>query len=151
MIKNYTTEVPAGRSLGEITGLLAAKGARRISTEFDAQGTASGISFVLLLQGSPILFKLPCNVEGVFQSLRRSYKDERSRTGFDKNPKSRGRAQRVAWRILKDWVAAQMAIVEAEQAELAEVFLPYVVEQQSGHTMFQLFVEQHCKALPGAS
>ena len=60
-------------------------------------------------------------------------------------------ARRVAWRILKDWVAAQLAIVEAEQAQMAEVFLPYAVESQTGQTMFQLFLEQHARELPAAS
>ena len=36
-------------------------------------------------------------------------------------------AQKVAWRIIKDWVEAQMAIVEAQMADVAEVFLPYAV------------------------
>ncbi len=34
-------------------------------------------------------------------------------------------AARVAWRIIKDWVAAQLAIVESGMVEIAEVFLPY--------------------------
>lgn len=55
-------------------------------------------------------------------------------------------AQKVGWRILKDWVAAQMAIVEAGAAELAEVFLPYAM-QRDGKTMYQAFEEQQHKAL----
>ena len=38
-------------------------------------------------------------------------------------------ASRVAWRILKDWVKAQMAILETEMVDLQEIFLPYMVSQ----------------------
>jgi hypothetical protein len=47
-------------------------------------------------------------------------------------------ARRVAWRIIKDWIAGQLALVEAGQAEVSEVFLPYVVSAQ-GETLFELF------------
>ncbi len=33
----------------------------------------------------------------------------------------------VCWRIVFNWVQAQIAIIEAEQADIATVFLPYAV------------------------
>jgi hypothetical protein len=45
-------------------------------------------------------------------------------------------AQKVAWRIVKDWVEAQMAIVEAQLADMAEVFLPYAITK-SGTTLYK--------------
>jgi hypothetical protein len=45
-------------------------------------------------------------------------------------------ALRVGWRIIKDWVEAQMAIVESELAGVAEVFLPYAVTK-SGTTLYK--------------
>jgi hypothetical protein len=45
-------------------------------------------------------------------------------------------AKRVAWRIVKDWVAAQMAIVDAQLADVAEVFLPYAITR-TGLTVYQ--------------
>ena len=47
-------------------------------------------------------------------------------------------ALRVSWRIIKDWVQSQMAIVESEIAELPEIFLPYVV-MDDGDTLFNKF------------
>lgn len=46
-------------------------------------------------------------------------------------------AENVAWRILKDWIAAQMAFLESEQAALEEIFLPYTVNRE-GKTMYEL-------------
>ena len=44
-------------------------------------------------------------------------------------------AVKVSWRIIKDWIEAQMALVEAELAELAEVFLPYAITKD-GNTLY---------------
>jgi hypothetical protein len=47
-------------------------------------------------------------------------------------------ATRTAWRILKGWIEAQMAIIEAGLASLAEVFLPYAL-LKDGRTLFDHF------------
>jgi hypothetical protein len=47
-------------------------------------------------------------------------------------------ALKVSWRIVKDWVEAQMAIVEAKLADVVEVFLPYLITKQ-GKTLYQSF------------
>lgn len=46
-------------------------------------------------------------------------------------------ALRVGWRIVKDWVQAQMAIVESELAKMVQVFLPYAVTKQ-GNTLYEM-------------
>jgi hypothetical protein len=45
---------------------------------------------------------------------------------------------------LKDWVAAQLAVVEAGAAQMAEVFLPYAMHSE-GRTMFAMFDEQYAQ------
>jgi len=42
---------------------------------------------------------------------------------------------RVSWRILKDWVEAQMALVETHMVTLEQVFLPYAVTDD-GQTIY---------------
>lgn len=156
-IKNYTTEVSEERTVGEITGLLASKGARTVQIMYDDQCRPCGVSFMLLLQEMPVPFHLPCNFDGVLRSLAARYKDRWARQRFERNPASMPHARRIAWRILKDWVAAQMALIEAEQASMAQVFLPYCVMSQDGvqsaMTMYDRFMEQvsQQKLLKGAS
>jgi hypothetical protein len=48
----------------------------------------------------------------------------------------RDQAVRTAWRIVKDWVEAQMALVETQMVTTAEVFLPYAV-MKDGRTLAQ--------------
>jgi hypothetical protein len=153
-IKNYTTSVAEEKTVGEIMGLLAGKGARTIQILYDERGRPTGVSFMLMLQEMPIPFRLPCNFEGVFKALCNGYKDQSARRNFERNPANREQSRRVAWRIIKDWVAAQMALIEAEQATLAQVFLPYCVMNNAGGaetaiTMYDKFLEQvsHQKAL----
>jgi hypothetical protein len=55
-------------------------------------------------------------------------------------------AERVSWRILKDWVEAQLALIESGQAEMGQVFMPYAMNDQ-GRTMYELFVENNQKRL----
>ena len=50
----------------------------------------------------------------------------------------RDQAERVAWRIVKDWVAAQMAILESEMVQMDEIFLPYMLNDK-GQTLFQCY------------
>lgn len=45
-------------------------------------------------------------------------------------------AVRTAWRIVKDWVEAQMALVETRMVTTQEVFLPYAV-MRDGRTLAQ--------------
>lgn len=44
----------------------------------------------------------------------------------------------MAWRIVKDWVEAQMAILESEMVQMEEIFLPYMVSA-SGQTFFEAY------------
>lgn len=46
-------------------------------------------------------------------------------------------ATRVAWRIIKDWIEAQLAIVEAGMVDMAEVFLPYQLVNET-QTMYEV-------------
>jgi hypothetical protein len=146
-IKNYTTTVSEEKTVGEIMGLLAAKGARQILIDYDDQQRPKGVQFIVNIKngaediGVPVPFKLPCNFEGVFKALASRYKSWHDQNRFKNNPESKAQARRVAWRIIKDWIDSQMALIEAEQATLAQVFLPYAV-RNDGVTMFDQFMLQ---------
>lgn len=146
-IKNYTTQVNMHRTVAEIQGILGQKGAKLVSVEYGDDGNPAAVKFGLLINGTPIPFRLPCNIDGVYRALQR----ERSKSyRYSNQNVDRERAPHVAWRIVKNWVEAQMALVEAEQAQLAEVFLPYHVAD-NGTTLFQHFIETRCPALPPGS
>jgi hypothetical protein len=153
-IKNYTTSIAEEKTVGEIIGLLTAKGARTINMVYDERGRPEGVSFILVLSAVPIPFKLPCNFAGVFRCMAAAYSQPAARRRFERDPESISQSRRIAWRIIKDWVAAQMALIEAEQASLAQVFMPYcVIKGDKGEslTMFDQFMQNvtNQKALTG--
>jgi hypothetical protein len=59
----------------------------------------------------------------------------------------RQKAERIAWRICKTWLEAQITLINLEQAKLEEVFLPYLVIA-GDKTLFET-MEQNQFLLPG--
>lgn len=126
-ILNYTTQIDTHKTAGEIQLMLAASGALAVMCEFEGKDVAA-ISFRADLNGQILSFRLPINCEGVYRNLKAN-RNIRSRY------KNMDQAKRTAWRIVKDWIAAQLALVEAEQAELSEVFFPYL-QDNTGVTVY---------------
>ncbi len=48
----------------------------------------------------------------------------------------KAQAERIAWRICKTWLEAQITLINLEQAKLEEVFLPYLA-LPSNNTLFE--------------
>lgn len=141
-ILNYTTSVSALTSIGQITALLVRKGARAITTEYAENGEVEAVSFIMTVGGIPVRFFLPANVAGVSSVMLKDQPWSYRRVGDKSQYESKIRAQavNVAWRILKDWVEAQMALVESGQAEPAQVFMPYATQQDGRTTMWQMYL-----------
>jgi hypothetical protein len=142
-ILNYTTTVDSDKSIAEITGILSRFGARSITTEYDKDGFVDGISFVIMIEMRPLAIRLPANVEGVYSTLKMK-KDVPNRF------RNLAQARRVAWRILKDWLEAQLALFQVGQAEAGQVLMPYAVDSE-GRTAYQIFCESHMKQLPAGN
>jgi hypothetical protein len=115
---NYTTSVAADKSVSEIIKVLTKAGANQILTDY-SDGAPVGIAFSLPTSAGIQKFKLPVNADPVEQTLRRQRVEPRFR--------SRAQAERVAWRILKDWVEAQLAIIQTNMVSVDQVFLPYML------------------------
>lgn len=118
-ILNYTTKIDSYKTIAEIQKILSVKGAQKIIMDNDQAGTPIGLTFIIDWNG-PVAFSLPCKYEGVLNAMKRDKKVPRSACTMEQ-------ALRVGWRILKNWIEAQLAIVESEMAYLPEVFLPYAV------------------------
>ena len=125
-IKNYTTTVPAPQSVAEIVGALAAHGATRIQQDY-AAGRPVSIAFVIDTPAGPRGFRLPSSADRVKAVLLRQ-----------KVKTDDAQAERVAWRILRDWVLSQMAILETEMVAMDQIMLPYMVDDQ-GRTVYELY------------
>lgn len=129
---NYSTQVPAARTVGEIQGMLAAHGARTIVTDYDDTGHVSGISFEIWRGERVLQFRVPVNPDAVLKVLQR----EKDRNYRMRRTFTREQAVMIAWRIAKDWVEAQLALLETEMVELEQLFLPYLL-LPSGKTLYE--------------
>ncbi len=129
-MKNYTTEVPADRSILEIEKLLTLFGAVAIIKEYDADSKVHSLTFKLQVDA----FKLPANVEGVKEIL---FKGTRPSHSSDGERRREQKAYRVAWRIIKDWTHAQLSLIASGQATPLEIFLPYMFDGKL--TFFEKF------------
>ncbi len=128
-ILNYTTKIDSYKTITEIQQILAKSGARKMIVDNDVNCLPTALTFTIDWHGAPLAFALPCNFEGVLKAMKKSSKVPRSLCTEEQ-------ALRVGWRIVKDWVEAQMAIVEAQLASVAEVFLPYAVTK-TGTTLYK--------------
>lgn len=138
---NYTTQVAAGKTIGEIQALLAKHGASAVATRYD-NGRAVGVSFGLVTPHGERHFTLPVDVPAMLRLLQRQRISPRYRTAEH--------AVRVAWRVVKDWLAAQLALVEASMATLDQVMLPYL-QVDPEHTLYEAFREREQAALEASS
>jgi len=127
-ILNYTTKINYHKTIGEITKVLVSHGAQKISIDYEDNGLPIALTFSVTLNESMIFFSLPARHAGVLSALQKAKVPNAFLT--------KEQSVRVSWRIIKDWVEAQMAIVEAELAEISEVFLPYVITR-TGQTLFK--------------
>lgn len=126
-IKNYTTKIPAVQTVGEIQGILAAHGARKVMMDYSEAGKVASVAFAMETPGGMRGFTLAARPEGIKSALRK----QQVKTNDIQ-------AENIAWRNVKDWIEAQIALVEAEQATVDELFLHRMVGQ-GGQTLYELY------------
>lgn len=126
---NYTTTIDQDKTVAEVSKILAKAGASKILHDYDDTGNINAISFQIKFErdsSQMIAFKLPTDWRPVLEVLR----EQRRRNSRIKATEDQ--ARKVAWRITKDWVEAQLAIVETRMATTAQVFLPYATTNNGG-------------------
>lgn len=152
-IKNYTTTVTTDKTLGEIQKLLVAHGARSIMIDYNTDHLPCSLSFLISTAKGNIPFELPANIEAVEKLLwnqrDKHYREYDRRYQESLRQRLHDQAYRVGWRIIKDWIDAQCAIIATGMVTLEEVFLPYMqIGSGSDKKRFFLAVVDHGFYLP---
>lgn len=135
-ILNYTTTIDAFKTVSEIEYILIKHGAKSIMKNYDG-GTVTGLSFLIDTGVQQIPIRLPAKIDNCLNVLRKEKKENPRKQIKD----TREQAERVAWRILKDWVEAQMALMDIEMVRFEEIFLPYI-ETNTGQTLYERLEEK---------
>lgn len=133
---NYTTTIAASKTVGEMQALLAKNGATGVSIEYES-GEPVALAFRLRTPHGDRHFRLPVDIAAMHSLLRRTTSGRLA---------EKEQAQRVAWRVVKDWLAAQLALVAANMASVDQVMLPYLVVNPSGQTLIEAYRDQESAA-----
>lgn len=123
MLKNYTSN--SKQTFDKIQKVLMTHNAKQILFEYDS-GKIVSLSFGLDVGGRMVGFKLPVRVEAVKRIF-----DEQGYRYDEEQP------YKTAWANIRDWLDAQMALIDTRQVKMEEVFLPYAVNRE-GKTYFEV-------------
>jgi uncharacterized protein YciU (UPF0263 family) len=147
LIKNYTTSVPVEKTIAEIQKLLIENGARAIALEYDESGKLQDIFFKVVLQQKELPFRLPAKPDKVYTALH----DHQPTTLEQRyGTQWRAEAERIAWRICKSWLEAQITLINLEQASIDEIFLPYLIVGKNNENLYEVMKDNHYQ-LPDGS
>jgi len=141
-LKNYTSGMPPSRSVAKIEECLVEVGATGIAKTY-AAGHLTGITFQIMQNGAPLVFKLPANVEDIVKQMLTDIK--RARRGTEQRVTDQ--AERTAWKLLLDWVEVQASMILIGRRQAVEVFLPYVYNPATEQTFFERLQESKFKLL----
>lgn len=135
-IKNYTSEVPASRSIAQAEDVLISIGARNIMKEYDGFGKIDCLVFSIPKPNGEgvIAFKLPSNRDGIQRLLLKQYKYSPNKRQIEN---AALQAERTAWKNIKEWVELQATMIKLEQVETIQVFLPYAYDVNKRETLFE--------------
>lgn len=141
-IRNYTSSVPVESSIDQIERRLVNFGATHISKQYDG-GEIQSIVFTIIepRSGMPLTIQMPAEVGKVNGKLSQGKK----RLSEAQGRKILQQARRTAWKLMHDWLDCNLSMIAMEQAEPAQVFLPYVVMGKS--TFYEHIAENSFKAL----
>lgn len=152
---NYTTEVPAEKSIAEIIRILQEGGASAIGMEYSAEREIAAISFVVQTSFGRLPYQLPANVAQVIVTINEQIRAETAKVNQRRNYRrkippsllnNKAQAQRIAWRIAKDWLEAQLALATVGSAKLEQIMMPFAMID--GKSFYQHMIERGTLALP---
>lgn len=146
-ILNYTTIIEPEQTIGEIQKMLSRYNVSAMMTEYDGPQVAS-VSFKMRIEDRDFAFRLPCN----WRAVREIFNEEGITYGKIKHRDRDldNQAVRTAWRIIKDWIEAQLALVEVNMVTIPQVFLPYAITRD-GRTLAERVVDDPQFLLEGGS
>ena len=138
-ILNYTTTIATEKTATEVQKKLAKAKAQAVLCEYDDDAVMCAMSFRIMTPYGLIFFRMPTKTQGVLKALKA---DDR----VPRRLKTKEQAAKVAWRIMKDWIEVQLALVDADMADMTEVFLPYA-QNADGKTMYESLEQNGFKQL----
>lgn len=135
-ILNYTTQIDVYKTVAEIEKILSEHGVMSIMKQYE-DGQVVSLSFLIDDGEKKIPVRMPIRVDECLKVMQKQKKE---------HPKmqikaTKEQASKVAWRIMKDWIEVQMALLEINMVRFEEIFLPYI-ETTGGKTIYEKLEER---------
>lgn len=137
---NYSTRITAKRTATECLDLLVEAGADHVSISYTDRKPV-GLVFSLHTAGGYQSFTLPVDAGAMRVVLGKELRANRPHVSSAEFQRMLGaeHALNVAWRVVRDWLEAQLALISAGMAALDQVMLPYL-EVGPGETLYARFL-----------
>jgi len=157
-LKNYTSNVPVIQTLLRIEQALIRCGVSGITKEYaNTEGKIAAVTFhIQMPSGKDMVIRLPANEEQALNAFWHDYVGEdkltsdgqRVMSSYKKKRREdfRQQAERTAWKLVQDWVEVQMSLIQMQQVEWMQVFLPYVWD--GSQTFYDRLKGEGFKQLP---
>ena len=141
-IKNFSTIISPEKTIAEIEKMLAIYGATKIMKQYDEEGNPVLLAFMIQTDRGEMPIKLPVNLEGIQSTFKKQVSDGKLPKSYCDNKEQ---AMKVGWRIIKDWLDAQLTLINVEMVKIEEIFLPYIYDMMSDKTMYEIIEEKGFK------
>lgn len=147
-LKNYSTDIPAARSVAEIEEMLVQNGATDTWKSYTGKALTC-LNFMVMTEFGKVPFKIVVDatvvrallIEQKSKGVLRGHIMTQARVEDIEN------ARNVGWRIMRDLIEAQMAVVQMGLRKLEQVFLADIFNDASGKTFFEVLVDRKFKDL----
>jgi len=141
-IKNFSTTIAVEKTIAEIERMLSKYGATKIMKEYDEFGNPARLFFAIMTEHGEMPVKLPVNTDKVLDVFKVQVSDGKLPRKYWGGEWAIEQAHRVGWRIIKDWLDAQLTILQIEMVKVQEIFLPYAYDANTQQTLFQKMEEK---------
>lgn len=135
---DYTTKIPYEKTMAQVEAILMTHGARDIYKKVDSEGHVYVLIFSLSTPDGNLPIRLPIDADATLEVLKKQYLNRE----IDKRFTSKDHARKVAWRIIKDWLEAQVWLVETQMAKMEEILLPYLMVDKD-RTLYEAMKDKH--------
>ena len=129
-VRNYTTQIQVEKTITEIESIILKFGAKGIYKEYSGS-KINGLMFYIEKDGQKIPFKIPMSIEKSRRVVENAVKEGKLPRKFMQEPLRSEQGERIAWRIIKDWIDSQLSLFEMQFADAIEILLPYAYNLQS--------------------
>lgn len=139
-IKSFSTQVPVTRTISEIEKMLTKYGASKIMKEYNGDNPIM-LAFAIMTEHGEMGVRLPIRPEKIQEVFKLQVSDGKLPRKYWDGDWANEQAARVGWRIIKDWLDAQLTLLNIQMVKLEEIFLPYIYNDKLKMTVFEMIEE----------